>query len=218
MACRVGEGQSSTSTGPAAYQRSPGQGVEFDHVVVLDGNWSNAGREEEVDAPRRLYYVAMTRARLTLTLAKSGNSNPFPAGAGRSPLSLGQASIGTRTQCTRGSEALLLPAQPSRCAAGVCGFRSPGHRIHKAIASLSPGDYLKVMTERSPWELTNSEGIAVGRLAQSFRVPQNSEDVSATVLAIARWSKSKSELEFLDRLRTDEWEVVIPEIVIVGNS
>ena len=98
------------------------------------------------------------------------------------------------------------------------GFRSPGHHVHKAIASLSPGDHLKVMTDRSPWELTNSVGIAVGRLAQSFRVPLNGKDVSATVLAIARWSKSKSEPEFLDRLKMDEWEVVIPEIVVGGNS
>ena len=86
------------------------KGLEFDHVVVLDGNWNIAGWEEDVDAPRRLYYVAMTRTRLTLTLAKSGNSNPFLQDLGRSPLSLGKASIGTRTRCTRGSEVLLLAA------------------------------------------------------------------------------------------------------------
>ena len=43
--------------------------LEFDHVVVLDGGWDRVGRGEDPDAPRRLYYVAMTRARQTLTLA-----------------------------------------------------------------------------------------------------------------------------------------------------
>ena len=37
------------------------KGLEFDHVVVLDGGWERRSRKEDADAPRRLYYVAMTR-------------------------------------------------------------------------------------------------------------------------------------------------------------
>ena len=46
------------------------KGLEFDHVVMLDGGWEDAGRGEDVDAPCRLYYVAMTRARRTLALMR----------------------------------------------------------------------------------------------------------------------------------------------------
>ena len=46
------------------------KGLEFDHVVVLDGGWGRRSRDEDVDAPRRLYYVAMTRAKQTLTLCR----------------------------------------------------------------------------------------------------------------------------------------------------
>ena len=46
------------------------KGLEFDHVVMLDGGWEDAGRGEDADAPRRLYYVAMTRARRTLALMR----------------------------------------------------------------------------------------------------------------------------------------------------
>ena len=53
------------------------KGLEFDHVAVLDGNWRTADRGEDADASRRLFYVAMTRAKGTLTLAKTGDSNPF---------------------------------------------------------------------------------------------------------------------------------------------
>ena len=39
------------------------KGLEFDHVMVLDnGGWNRVGQAEDTDAPRRLYYVAMTRA------------------------------------------------------------------------------------------------------------------------------------------------------------
>jgi ATP-dependent DNA helicase RecQ len=40
------------------------KGLEFDDVVVLDGGW------ERSDTERRLYYVAMTRARRSLTLMR----------------------------------------------------------------------------------------------------------------------------------------------------
>ena len=50
------------------------KGLEFDHVAVLDGSWSKVGKGEDQDAPRRLYYVAMTRARKTLTLARMAGS------------------------------------------------------------------------------------------------------------------------------------------------
>ena len=46
------------------------KGLEFNHVAVLDGGWDRVGHNEDGDAPRRLYYVAMTRARKTLTLAR----------------------------------------------------------------------------------------------------------------------------------------------------
>ena len=46
------------------------KGLEFDHVVVLDGGWLGTNQSEDADAPRRLYYVAMTRARKTLALMR----------------------------------------------------------------------------------------------------------------------------------------------------
>ena len=52
------------------------KGLEFDHVVVLDGAWGRTGPGEDADAPRRLYYVAMTRARQTLALARTRSRMP----------------------------------------------------------------------------------------------------------------------------------------------
>ena len=46
------------------------KGLEFDHVVILDGRWRATGDGEDAETPRRLYYVSMTRARRMLTLMK----------------------------------------------------------------------------------------------------------------------------------------------------
>ena len=193
------------------------KGLEFNHVIILDGNWNSPDQGEDADAPRRLYYVAMTRAKLTLTLAKTGNSNPFLRVLDNHPSVLVRPGLeqlpptppGVRRSYSRLS---LRDVQLS-----FAGFRPSEHPVHKAIASLSAGDPLKVKTDRDPWEVTTTRGITVGRLAQGFKEPQEAEQVSATVLAIASWNKAKSEARFLDQLKTDEWEVVIPEIV-AGKS
>ena len=36
------------------------KGLEFDDVIILDGGWERLGKNEDQDAPRRLFYVAMT--------------------------------------------------------------------------------------------------------------------------------------------------------------
>ena len=54
------------------------KGLEFDHVSVLDGSWDRAGSPRgPIDASRRLYYVAMTRAKQTLTLARFDGPHPL---------------------------------------------------------------------------------------------------------------------------------------------
>jgi len=52
------------------------KGMEFDHVFVADGGW--AAHKDEGEEERRVYYVAMTRAKQTLTLfRRQDDSNPY---------------------------------------------------------------------------------------------------------------------------------------------
>ncbi|WP_162960686.1 3'-5' exonuclease, partial [Pseudomonas aeruginosa] len=51
------------------------KGLEFRHVVLLDGGWSN--RSDTLSDERRLYYVGMTRAEQTLTVCEFAAGNPF---------------------------------------------------------------------------------------------------------------------------------------------
>lgn len=52
------------------------KGMEFDHVIVPDGGW--AAHKGEGEEERRVYYVAMTRAKQTLTLfQRQDDRNPY---------------------------------------------------------------------------------------------------------------------------------------------
>ena len=111
------------------------KGLEFDHVVVLDGGWDRVGHSEDSDAPRRLYYVAMTRARQTLALAR------FP-GPHRLQDTLGDIPSVLRRQ----APAELPQAAPELARKyrrlslrdvflSFAGYRHTGHPVHRAIAS-----------------------------------------------------------------------------------
>ena len=60
----------------------------------------------------------------------------------------------------------------------------------------------------------DARGFAVGRLARSYEPPGQIGGVSATVLAIGTWDKTKSDSEYQSRLKADRWEVVIPELAV----
>ena len=71
------------------------KGAEFNDVVVLDGGWWPSG-EEELDDVRRLYYVAMTRARRSLTLMKRpGKRHTFLDGVSDNVFSFRRQTIWT---------------------------------------------------------------------------------------------------------------------------
>ena len=194
------------------------KGLEFDHVVVLDGGWGRVGRDEDADAPRRLYYVAMTRARQTLTLARLSGPHPVQ-----------DALLDTPSVLQRRAHVHLPPAAPELARhyrrlslrdvfLSFAGYRRANDPVHRAIAALSPGDLLDVRVGSHRWELLDRDGTVVGQLAGSFKAPDGMRCTFATVLAIATWDSERSEPEYRDRLQCDNWEVVVPELVFEPES
>ncbi|MGO8654183.1 3'-5' exonuclease, partial [Rhizobium ruizarguesonis] len=56
------------------------KGLEFDDVVILNGGWDRPSKGEDPDAPRRLFSVAMTRARRSIALIAEGQHSFVPHG------------------------------------------------------------------------------------------------------------------------------------------
>ena len=189
------------------------KGLEFDHVAVLDGGWDRVGRGEDPDAPRRLYYVAMTRARQTLALARF---------YGRHRL---QDTLIDHPSVMQRELTAPAPAPPELLYRhvrtslkdvdlGFAGRRGERDPIHRAIATLSPGDRLVTRpTHRGHWLLLDEKGRAVGRLAKSFEPPQGMRCRASTVLAVVGWSRNDTDPKFHDSIKCDAWEVVVPELV-----
>ena len=208
------------------------KGLEFDHVAVLDGGWNKINKGEDPDAPRRLYYVAMTRARQTLALVRFQGSRPAvgtvkepepPAYLGRLP-SLPQAfpnngSVLHRPPSGSPPETSELSRQYRRPSLrevdlGFAGRRHANHQVHRAIAALAPGDRLATrLAKTGAWELLDRSGTVVGQLARAFAPPPRTRCRSATVFAVVAWSRAASDPQYHDRVQCDAWEVVVPELV-----
>ena len=169
---------------------------------------------EDVDAPRRLYYVAMTRARETLALAQLPGSHPIK-----------DALLHVPSVLRREAHVNLPPAGPElsrryrRLSLGdvflsFAGYKAPRHDVHRAIAQLSPGDVLKVQPGPHRWEMVDSKGTVVGQLYNGFTMPDGMLCKSATVMAIVTWDRERSEVQYRQGLRCDAWEVVVPELIL----
>ncbi|MFJ1254219.1 RecQ family ATP-dependent DNA helicase [Cupriavidus sp. CuC1] len=188
------------------------KGLEFEHVVVLDGGWDKVGKNEDADAPRRLYYVAMTRARSLLFLCRLSGGNKFIDALAnsdgtmrRAPVQLPSpvAALSTRYQrLTLGDVDLGFP-----------GRREPGDPMHLAIAALRPGDALQVRRDDDRWELSSPSGIVVGRLSRRYRSPLRVVRVRGQVHAIVVRRLDDEEDGFRQQIRCKEWEIVVPELV-----
>jgi len=192
------------------------KGLEFDHVAVLDGGWLT-GRDRrdggaDPDAERRLYYVAMTRARLTLLLARFDRGHRLLDQLPAAP------SLLRRTPSELPPPAPELSwcyqqLNPGEVDIGFAGRQAPGRPVHRAIAALAPGTVLHLQQAGRRWLLRDGQGNPVGQLAASYTPPPGMDCVAARVAAIIVRDRADSEPEYLARVRCQRWEVVLPELV-----
>jgi ATP-dependent DNA helicase RecQ len=192
------------------------KGLEFDHVVVLDGGWDHRGANEDADAPRRLYYVAMTRAIETLTLMQGDRPGPFLRAVAETASALQRPPT-------------ILPPPPAELQRvhrrltqadidlGFAG-RSSNPATHHAIAALQPGDPLRLERQGEAWTLLDAQGCAVGRLAKAFSLPDAVAVESVRVVAVVVRRRDETLPEYLGAVRHERWETVLPEIVWVPGG
>jgi ATP-dependent DNA helicase RecQ len=187
------------------------KGLEFDHVLILDGG----GWQQNSDDERRLFYVAMTRARMTLTLCSTkGFKHAFVRDC---------EALCLKTQPQTDGGAQYFPpktwiADPAQVFLSWPGYFAPEKLIHKTLAQLEVGSELILRTRtdgNAGWELADKSGeTVVTRMSQAFQ-PPNGEILAVRVSAILVRQKKPGDSE---SLKCESWEVVLPEIIYSPKS
>ncbi|HBO7423086.1 TPA: RecQ family ATP-dependent DNA helicase [Pseudomonas aeruginosa] len=177
------------------------KGLEFRHVVLLDGGWST--QVDTLADERRLYYVGMTRAEHTLTLCEFADGNLFSRSLMRD----------VQQHAFQGKHLPELEVRFQQLTLkeidiGFAGRQSPHARIHEAIEALREGDPLALKEEAGRYQLLDRQGNVVGRTAKSFQ-PQIGFDQCEVAAVMVRFAEDGEE-QYRDLNKCERWEVVVP--------
>lgn len=184
------------------------KGLEFDDVVILNGGWNRPSKGEDADAPRRLFYVAMTRARRSLAIIADRNHPFLPSG----PHALRRTVPATGTQ-QRGRMAHYQVPDLKSVDLSWAGRLFADNLSLVAIERAKVGDPLQLYRKDDTWLLQNADGVTLGRMAKSWSPPHGLKFLRGEVGAVIRWRKLDSSEDYRDHLRREQWEVIVPELV-----
>ena len=184
------------------------KGLEFKHVIVMDcADWRWSGEDE-----RRLLYVAMTRARETLTVMRAeGGRNPYLVDLGtvEGVVDLLPA---CRPEKRRDIARRYMTLGPGDVDIGFAGRIALSDQTHSRISGISWGTEIIV----SGRQISTSHGGAVGRLAAKTEPRPMVTKGTATGILVR--TRAQTAPEFQSGLKSDRWETVLVELVVESEE
>ncbi len=192
------------------------KGLEFDHVIVL-GDWKEQAMAETREEERRLYYVAMTRARKTLALYELADiRNPYTSelgGSGLRRVKVGALPYPTDDELRQHYTLLDLSSI-------WIGYPALSRDVRRRIAQLKCHDMVRL--EKRAGEnrifVRDMDGQKIGALSNAAGAVWESRlhtIMTVRIHSIVVWRK-----DFLDHEPElncpDEWEVPLLEVVWKG--
>jgi len=185
------------------------KGLEFDDVVILNGDWQSPSKGEDVDAPRRLLYVAMTRARRSLSLITQGTHPYLPAAQDAvlmRNVETETAELPNRSQQYQMPDLKLVDLS-------WAGRLGKGHASIQAITAARVGDPVTLFHDGQAWLIRNKNNQTLGRMSRAYSPSEGHSFVRGEIGAIVVWRKSDSQEDFRKYIKHETWEAVLPELV-----
>lgn len=189
------------------------KGLEFDHVAILNGGWDRPSRSEDADAPRRLFYVAMTRAKSTLTILTDG-----PHAFVRPDDAILPRRVTPDTAALPRARLRYLAPDARLVDLSFAGRLPNTHPSLAAIAATRAGDPVQLIRDGDRWRVENAKGQTLARMSRAFRPPEGTSFLRGEVAAILNWRRDDADEEYRPLMRRDAWEVVLPELVFQAGD
>jgi ATP-dependent DNA helicase RecQ len=196
------------------------KGTEQDYVLVI-GAWGLEHRPAAREETRRLLYVAMTRARQSLTILDRTDVRPSLL----TPLA-GAAVIRRDADLPpAGAPSLTLQYTTLGLDDIHLGYPAPfpkNHPVHSALAALAPNHPLSLRLEPQGIGLVDRDGTCVGRLsrkAEAFWQSRLRTVHEVRVVAmIHRTAEQEGESAYSTLRRVPEWEIPIVELTSTSTA
>jgi ATP-dependent DNA helicase RecQ len=194
------------------------KGMEFSHLVIIDGGWHSAGTAQSMEEQRRLFYVAMTRARETLCLMRrQDQQNPFlDEIRGDHLLRREVNAIPQVDAITSARQYVILGMRDIDLS--YAGSFAASHPIHQSLARLKSGSRLAIENENGKLVLKDRDVTVAVLSKQSTQewLAKINKIESVSVLAMIRRYRDDSEEDYQSRCKVEQWEIPLVEIVCKG--
>lgn len=197
------------------------KGLEFVHVIVLGGGWKkNACLSEE---ERRLYYVAMTRARKTLALIdRLDDLLPYGREFELKNLCIRKVSVADG-QSDKFADVRYTVLGMQDLFIDFAGRKPKGNRVHRSLARMQTGDSVTLKRKQSGQVVVlDSEGVQVGLLsknaAESWQEPELQQVDEVRVLGMVSREMEDCKPEYRDRIVVSDWELPLLEVRHRGSA
>jgi ATP-dependent DNA helicase RecQ len=192
------------------------KGLEFDHVLITS-DWNNPNIMSNIEDERRVFYVAMTRTRKTLSMFdRKDRRNPHLVAFDDINVCLKRPASAVHNM------SLDLMAKQYHVWGmkdinlGYPSTLSETHPIHQTLNNLNAGDRLIVKETSRGLLLCNMNGYVVAKLSsgcqqqwQKMRL-QSIEHI--TVKAIVERTKDQGQEKYKAQCNVDSWEIPICEV------
>ena len=197
------------------------KGMEFHHVLVPGGGWTQGSNRQAQEEERRVYYVAMTRAKETLCLFERVDMpNPhtglvegdFLLKRDPSLVSPPDDQVLRRRYDILAMEDMFLD---------FAGRKRPSDSVHEQLSGLRPGDSLIAVPKGDYIELHTENGITVAQLSQTaLKTWRGRLDCieRVQILAMVQRRVEDSGEEYRVRCQCEQWEVPISEVVYLDKE
>jgi len=190
------------------------KGMEFAHLAIVDGGWVTLATEEQ----RRLFYVAMTRAKETLCLMqRQDQRNPFLAEITGDHLLARAVNPSPKTGTLTKQYAILGMKDVDLSYAGSFDASQP---IHQHLARLNTGSRLSMENNNGKVVLKDQNRVVavLSKQGAQFWSAKISAIESVTVLAMVRRYRDDSEESYQSRCKVEQWELPLVEVVFDDTS
>jgi len=189
------------------------KGMEFSHVFILDGSWTTPATEEQ----RRLFYVAMTRAKETLCLLqRQDQNNPYlETLVGDFVLQRDSEIAVDSGLVLEHKQYIILGLKDFDLS--YAGSFAQDQAIHQTLAKLTVGDQVtfKLVNGKIVLQKDQISIAALSKSAQQQWQSKLDKVQSNSIIAMITRYKTDNEEEYQSRCKVDQWEVPMLEVVLV---
>jgi len=201
------------------------KGMEFDHVFVPDGGWDvhkGEGDEEE----RRVYYVAMTRAKQTLTLfQRKDDRNPY-CKVLLDELSSDQVVLLSPAVDKPLPESILKRHYEIVGLRDVyldyAGRMKSSNSVQTYLKRTKVGDLLQLKQSGEKLEMCDSAGSPIAILSrgawEKWSASLDNIESIKVIAMIERRNDDSQDPDFKKLLKAEKWEIPVVEVVYVMSG